>query len=72
MEHLKNPYKPRSEFIVAANWGSHIHDYYNQVDPVFEKLIGGKVLLGWRHTCECGEFFVDGLSIPQVVMEEHE
>jgi hypothetical protein len=72
MKHLENPYLPRSKFMVAANWGDHIHDYDHEVTPVFEQLIGGKVLLGWRHACSCGESYVDGLSIPQVIMDEDE
>lgn len=69
MRHLENPYSPRSTFMVAANSGNHLHDYDYTVKPVFEQLIGGKILLGYRHTCQCGKGYVDGLSIPQVIPE---
>lgn len=74
MRHLHNPYPPRSQFIVALNgcYGNtnEIHDYDYRIDPVFEDLIGGTVLLGWKHTCQCGESYIDGLSIPQVIMDD--
>ena len=67
MLHLINPYLPRREFLVAANRGSHLHDYGYKIEPVYEQLIGGKILLGYDHRCKCGEGYVDGLSIPQVI-----
>jgi hypothetical protein len=70
MNHLKNPYLPRDKFVIPANSGSHVHFYDHEITPVFEQLIGGKVLLGHRHSCECGASYVDGLSIPQIIMDE--
>ena len=69
MGHLENPYKPRSSFMVAANSGDHLHNYDYNVSPVLEQLIGGKILLGHRHACSCGVSYVDGLSIPQVILD---
>lgn len=72
MQHLENPYSPRSQFMVAAHSGGHLHDYDHNVSPVFEQLIGGKILLGHRHACSCGVSYVDGLSIPQIIPDDAE